>query len=219
MPRKQLSLVLYQDVFCAWSYLAELRLAALQNELGKAVHLSISPYPVRVADDPLTRAERASWIEESRQAHAEPEGGRIRADLWLGLDPPRSTLPPLLALEAAAVQGEERRQLFCRAMLRAALEGGINVARSDVILELASAAGLEMDRFVACYQSPMLRRLILEERQLARARGVNGVPTLVIAGRWMISGLREVAEYRRYLVMCMRKLSSERGSQPERVLH
>ena len=135
------------------------------------------------------------------------------------MDPPRSTLPPLLALEAAAVQGEERRQAFCRAMLRAALEEGINVARSDVILELASAAGLEMERFVACYQSPVLRRLILEERRLARARGVNGVPTLVIAGKWMICGLREVAEYRRYLVMCMRRLSSERGSQTEPVLH
>jgi predicted DsbA family dithiol-disulfide isomerase len=88
----------------------------------------------------------------------------------------------------------------------------------DVTLELASALGLNMDRFSTALVSTRLRRMILAERDLARERGVSGVPTLVVAGRWMICGLRETLEYRHYIMMCLKK-DTERRASFERVVH
>ncbi len=77
-------------------------------------------------------------------------------------------------------------------MQRAALEQGVNVARTDVVFELASRVGLSMNDFSAAFHSEETRRLILDEHRLAASRGVRGVPTLVIGGRWMICGLRDI---------------------------
>jgi predicted DsbA family dithiol-disulfide isomerase len=124
-------------------------------------------------------------------------------DLWLGGDLPRSSIPALAALEAAALQGSEARHQLAGAMRRAALEQGLNVTRPDIAMELAWSIGLDMDRFVPAMKSDQTQRLILQERSLAISRGVSGVPALVIGGRWLLSGLREVGEYRDHIRACM----------------
>jgi predicted DsbA family dithiol-disulfide isomerase len=90
-------------------------------------------------------------------------------------------------------------------MQRTALELGLNVTRPDITLELASSVGLQMNRFVPAWKSEQTRRLVLQEHRLATARGVRGVPTLVIGGRWMLSGLRDADEYRQHILACLRK--------------
>jgi hypothetical protein len=45
------------------------------------------------------------------------------------------------------------------------------------------------------------------------------VPTLVIANRWMISGLRETGEYRELLLACVGKLEHARMPVLERLVH
>ena len=101
----------------------------------------------------------------------------------------------------------------------AALEQGLNVTRPDIVFELAERAGLQMNRFTAAFGSSQTRRLIREEYRLARGRGVRRVPTLVIANRWMISGLRETGEYRELLLACVGKLEHARTPVLERLVH
>jgi predicted DsbA family dithiol-disulfide isomerase len=77
-----------------------------------------------------------------------------------------------------------------------------------------------MNDFSAAYHSEETRRLILDEHRLAASRGVRGVPTLVIGGRWMICGLRDTSEYREYILTCMGKLAAPRsGGSSERLVH
>ena len=45
------------------------------------------------------------------------------------------------------------------------------------------------------------------------------MPTLVIANRWMISGVRETAEYRELLLACVGKLERARTPVFERLVH
>jgi|SRR5215831_14503808 len=218
MGRAPLPVTVYQDILSAWGYLAELRLQTLAAEFGAEVHWTFRPFPLLARSSSLTEAERTRWIEEINQARAESDGRALRVDLWTQDDCPNSSLRPLIAVEAAGLQGERARSQMARALQRAALEQSINVSRMDVLLELASAAALDVDRFSVALNSPRLRRLLLAERDLARERGVNGVPTLVVAGRWMICGLREMGEYRRYLQMCIKR-HAERRVAFERVLH
>ncbi|MBN1205682.1 MAG: DsbA family protein [Myxococcaceae bacterium] len=219
---KPLQITVYQDVLCAWCYLADLRLEMLRKEFGDTVRWRVRPYPLRVHDTLPTERELRGLTEEVRRAQAEPEplARNLSTDLWLGGDPPRSSLPGLAALEAARLQGSQARTYLARAMQRAALEQGVNVSRTDVVFELASRVGLAMNDFSAAFHSEETRRLILDEHRLASSRGVRGVPTLIIGGRWMVCGLRDVAEYREHILTCMGKLAAPRsGGSSERLVH
>ncbi|WP_163787146.1 DsbA family oxidoreductase [Myxococcus vastator] len=218
---KPLQITVYQDVLCSWCYLADLRLEVLRQELGEAVRWSVRPYPLRVHDVLPTMREQRALVEEVQRAQREPDAAAhlLSTDLWLGGDPPRTSVPALAALEAARLQGPQARAFLARAMQRAALEQGVNVSRSDVVFELASRVGLAMDEFSAAFRSEETRRLILDEHQDATHRGVRGVPTLVIGGRWMLCGLRELTEYREHILACLGKVSVPRSGSPERVVH
>lgn len=219
---KTLQITVYQDVLCAWCYIADMRLETLRHEFGDAVRWRVRPYPLRVQDTRPTERELRGLSEEVKRASNEPEpvARLLTTDLWLGGDPPRSSLPGLAALEAARLQGPQARAFMAKAMQRAALEQGVNVSRTDVVFELASRVGLAMNDFSAAFHSEETRRLILDEHRLAASRGVRGVPTVIIGGRWMICGLREVAEYREHILACMGKLATPRpGSTSERLVH
>lgn len=218
---KPLEIVVYQDVLCAWCYVADSRLDEVRRTFGEAVRWSHRPYALRLKDSLPTQKELHGWVSELERARNEPEGKTLSKELWLAQDPPRSSVPALAALEAARLQGKDLRDELARAMQRAALENGLNVARPDITLELASAIGLDMNRFFAAWSSPQTKKLILEEHKIAADRGVKGVPTLVIGGRWMLSGLREVHEYKDQISTCLQKY--ERGDAGDgggpRVLH
>jgi predicted DsbA family dithiol-disulfide isomerase len=218
---KPLQITVYQDVLCSWCYLADLRLDTLKQEFGDAIRWHVRPYPLRLHDTRPTERELRGFTEEVRRAQQEkePVARLLSTELWQGGDPPRSSIPALTALEAARLQGPAARAYLARAMQRAALEQGVNVTRTDVVFELASRVGLEMSPFAAAFNSDKTRKLILEEHQLAASRGVRGVPTLVIGGRWMVCGLREVSEYREHILTCLGKLATPRPGSSERLLH
>ena len=212
---KQSQVVVYQDVLCPWSWLAELRLSQLQRELAAVLRFVPRPYPLRPMESLPSEDEIARAVKDLAAAARERESLPLRSDLWTSGDPPRSSIEPLAALEAARLPQAERLQLQTR-LRHAALEQGLNVTRPDIVLELAERAGLQMN--AAAFGSSQTRRLIREEYRLARGRGVRRVPTLVIGNRWMISGLRETG-YRRLLLACVGKLEHARTPVLERVVH
>lgn len=216
---KPLEIVVYQDVLCAWCYVAELRLEIVRKELGELVRWRHRPYPLWPGVAVPSSKSRKELAREIRRAKREPEGKRLSCELWLGEDPPQSSLSALCALEAARLQGPEARALLFRSMQRAALEVGMNVDRPDVTYELATRVGLEMNRFVPAWQSEGTANLVREEHRVARQRGVKGVPTLVIGGKWMLSGLREVREYREQILACLGRTPHNADPSGERTLH
>ena len=218
---KPLRITVYQDVLCSWCYLADLRLETLKQEFGDIIRWRVRPYPLRVQDKRPTEKELRGLSAEVERARQEPESVAplLTTELWRGGDAPRSSVPALAALEAARLQGPAARAQLARMMQRTALEQGVNVTRTDVIFELASRVGLDMGPFSAAYHSDDTRKLILDEHELASGRGVRGVPTLVIAGRWMVCGLREVSEYREHILSCLGKLYTPRPGSSERVVH
>jgi len=217
---KPLEILVYQDVLCAWCYIADLRLEALRKEFTGWVSFRQRSFPLRVEDTLPSEREVRGWVEEIERARQEPEGVRLSPALWTQGDPPRSSLSALAALEAARLQGPEKRDALARALQRAALELGVNVTRSDVVFELASALKLDMNRFTAAYEAPQTRRLLREEHTLASTRGVKSAPTIVLGGRWMVSGLKEIPEYREHILACLEKTAA--GNEPfasERIIH
>jgi predicted DsbA family dithiol-disulfide isomerase len=90
-------------------------------------------------------------------------------------------------------------------MRRAAFLQGINVARRDVQVELASRVGLDVGRFVECLDDPRFEQQVNDAGDEAEGLGIKGVPALVIGGEWLMQGCRELAEYRQVIDKYMRE--------------
>ena len=135
----------------------------------------------------------------------EQEGKGVKPDLWTGQDPPASSVPPLVALEAALPQGAQLQRELLKAMRRAAFLQGINVARRDVQLELASQVGVDVGRFLEQLDDPRLEQDVNEACEEAEGLGVKGVPALVIGGEWLMQGCRELSEYREVIDKYLRE--------------
>jgi len=212
-----IDLVLHHDVLCPWSALAESRLRMLVEECDGALRLELSPFAIRTDERLPTAREAHAAMRAIRKVAKEPEGRGIKPDLWRSGDLPRSSMPPLVALEAAKILGGEAAQTrLLVAMRRAAFRHGVNVTRDDVILELAEKCGLEMGRFATAFASQGTRRLVNSRHEQAAFRGVRSVPSLVIGGEWIVCGARTLEEYRETI----QRFGEQHALPiPERVVH
>ncbi len=216
-PAEPVSLVLYEDPLSAWCLVAERRIrGALEDVAGSYRPLVLSPFPLRRAPCALTRSERRELARAARLAAREPEAAGTTADLGLSPDPPLSSLPALTALAAARLQGAAREDALRAAIREAALVRGLNVARSDVLVELADRAGLDVARFATALAAPGTERLVRDAVEAALERGVERAPALVIGDEWLVAGPRSVSEYRGVL---RRYAAARLGVPPARTLH
>jgi predicted DsbA family dithiol-disulfide isomerase len=209
-------IALYHDVLCSWCYVADQRLEVLRKEYGSAVKWTLKGFPLRPEDSVPDKKQRQVLARHFRRVAKEAEGQGVSADLWTGNDPPSSSMPPLIALEAALPQGEDKQRELLKALRRAAFVDGINIARRDVILELAAKAGLDVPRFLEKLDDSHTPRLVDESYQEADGHGIKGVPALVIGGEWLMQGAREIVEYRQVID---KYLAERVAGQRLRVLH
>lgn len=212
-----IELVLHHDVLCPWSALADARLRLLVDEFDGALRLERSPFATRADDRMPSVREAAAQMRAIRKVAREPEGKDFKVDLWRTGDPPRSSLPPLVALEAAKIiGGDPAQERLLGAMRRAAFRDGVNIAREDVLIELAERCGLETARFTTALSSQGTRRLVTSQHERAEFRGVISVPSVVIGGEWIVSGARSIDEYRD----AIRRFGEQHALPvPDRVVH
>jgi predicted DsbA family dithiol-disulfide isomerase len=203
--------VLYHDVLCAWSYLADARLSYLRDEYGSSVRWRYRGYPLRPEQELPDRKERAVLARRFRRVAKEREGQGVVPDLWTGRDPPTGSLPPLIALEAVLPEGVEAQRELLRALRDAAFLRGINVTRRDVILEMAEQAGLNLQRFISRFDDPRTAAEVNDGVEEAEEVGIRGAPALVIGDEWLMQGCRELSEYRQVID----KYLLERASAPQ----
>lgn len=212
-----IELTLYHDVLCGWSYLADERLSLLCEEFEPHLRIRRRPFAVRVEDRLPSKWECMSEAAALRKVGREKDGRGIVPDLWRSSDPPRSSLPPLVALQSATfVHGQRGAMRLLRELRRAALFHGINVTRDDVILEVAERCDLDMHRFANAYFSDHTRRVVLDQHDEALDRGIDSVPTLIVGNDWMLAGARSIDEYR----TAIRRFIQQQGLwMPQRSVH
>ena len=211
-----LELTLYHDVLCSWCYVADARLDYLRDEYGPMLRWRLRPYPLRPENQLPGKKQRAVQARHYRRVSREKEGKGVKADLWTGRDPPSSSLPPLVALEAALSQGSEMQRALLKAMRRKAFVEGLNVARRDVQLEVAAQEGLDVSRFLERLDDPRLVQEVNGSVDEAEALGIKGVPALVIGGEWLMQGCRDLSEYRQVIDKYLRERVA---AAPLRLVH
>lgn len=85
-------------------------------------------------------------------------------------------------------QGEGRQRELEHALFRANFTDNADISDHAVLLDVAASAGLDPAGARAVLESDRGVREVRAAEQLWSARGIQGVPAIVIAGRWLISG-------------------------------
>jgi predicted DsbA family dithiol-disulfide isomerase len=154
------------------------RLHHVLPEYQGRVHLRIRPFPLEVmGGEPAPRAVLSQewWLAAIQEPLAD-------FSPFLGDDWPTSTLP---AFEVAWCAAQQSEALFLDLDLRirrAFFAEGRNIGRREVLLELAQAVGLDVDRIAAELDSGLPREAVLAEARLGQEQyRVRGTPTLMLA--------------------------------------
>jgi putative protein-disulfide isomerase len=222
---QRIALTLFHDVLCSWCLLADARLRWLiQHELGREVLLRYKAFATRQRETYPTPRELKTLARHYTRVAKTNEGYGIVTDLWSTGDPPLTTIPPLAALMAAEAQGAEQRERLWAELRRLAFWHGVNVSRRDVLIEIADKIGLDVDEFLRKLDDPRTETQVLEEHEQAEARGIGGVPAVVLAPlrsypgapEWVTAGCRDIWEYREIVLRFRDKLES---ADPERLRH
>lgn len=212
-----IELILHHDVLCAWCALADLRLGILKEELGDAIQIEYQAFTLRPEERTPSKREIQAEISALRKVSQEREARSFVSDLWRSSDPPRSSMPPLAALEAARIiGGKVARDRLLAAMRIAAFRHGLNITRDDVLIELAERCGLDTGRFATALGAQGTRRLVSDQHDAAAFRGIESLPALTIGGEWLVTGAQPLDEYRRII----KRFGEQNGLfVPERMVH
>lgn len=171
---------MWAEYYCPWCYIAAVRLHRVHQEYEGRVNLRVRFFPLEVwRGEPVPRdiVEQEWWLAALQEPDA--DFAPYPVDHW-----PNSTLPAFDAVWAASRQGAAVGMGFDLRVRRAFFGEGRNIARPEVLLDLAREAGLDVPRFERDFASPEARAAVLEEGRIGRQLyHVRGTPTLMLPDR------------------------------------
>lgn len=168
------TIALYYDYASPWSYLAS---ELVETKLpGVAIDwrpIYLRGLPQFREGMPYTGA-KLRYMGLDLLRCAEHEGVPLRFP---------STFPVngLYAVRGAlAARALEAFPVYHQAMFRAAWRDDRDVAKRDVVVEIAAEAGLDRARFAALLEAPETKERLRADTAAAEARGVFGVPAFFV---------------------------------------
>jgi predicted DsbA family dithiol-disulfide isomerase len=205
-----LEVTYYTDPLCPWSWALEPQCRRLRlgygGRLGWRHVMGGMIVDWRTYHDPLNAvhnpAQMGLQCYQVRQLTGMPLDGQIWHD-----DPPASSYPACLAVKAAERQGPGAGEAYLRRAREAVMLGRRNVARAEVLMELAEElandppprVAFDVERFRDDLLGPDVTNAFHEDLRQVRFRAIGRFPTLVLSAE----GQPEIAlaGYRPYEVI------------------
>ncbi|MBI5909642.1 MAG: DsbA family oxidoreductase [Betaproteobacteria bacterium] len=193
------------DVVCPWCYIgkrqieAALALYAQQNPGADPPRVNWRPFQLnpQLSAEGMSRQDyvlqkfgvaRAKDIY-ARVAAVGAEHGIAFAFDKIARQPNTVAVHSLIALAAAAEpQADGLQDRVNEAFLQAYFLDGVDLTRTENLVAIATAAGLDRASVEQCLADPRSRQAVAEEDQRARAIGVEGVPFFIFDGKLAVSG-------------------------------
>ena len=206
------------DPICPWCYIGKARLDAAIADTGE------NPFVQRWRmfrlnpDIPAEGMDRQAYLEAKfggAQGAAQVYGRIAEEARRSGLDIDFSKIPRTPSTldahrlirwsETAGTQPAVAQQLFVRYF-----ERGEDISDREVLLDVAASAGLERDVVAELLNGDADREAVEAEEAEARRMGVTGVPTFVVAGRYVLQGAQEKETW----VRAIREIGEAIDQQP-----
>jgi predicted DsbA family dithiol-disulfide isomerase len=225
--KKTLHVDVWSDIVCPWCAIGKRR---LENALARFPHaddvevvwrafeLDPSAPAVREGDNAARLAEKYGRTRAQAEAMIQGVADTAARDgLELNLLRARSgnTFDGHRVLHLAAEKGLQGavKERF----LRGYMTEGEAIGDREVLVRLASEAGLAAEDVRAVLASDRYASEVREEEEAARSLGINGVPFLVFAGKYAISGAQPADVMLRALEQAWSSLPEGEGEAQEGV--
>lgn len=186
----------FTDPYCTWCWGAEPVVRRLRETYRD--QLAVSYVMGGLAEDyeqftdPAGSAATDGEVAPHWQAAAQQHGMPVDVSLWHD-DPPGSTYPACVAYEAATFQDEGLADRFLRRMREAGAAEAANLEREAVLGELARDVGLDVQQFLAEFDSHAAWQAFEDDRATAREHGATSFPTFLVefdGGRELLRGYK-----------------------------
>jgi len=173
----------WSDFACPFCFLATCSLEKLQQEYELAIHWRsfelrpagsppITPHKLAQIDVMRPRFEQMAWEQYGVNVHSGP----------FGID----TRLALIADKYAESRG--KGEAFHQAVMCAYWQEARSIDRPDVLQTIAVSVGLNAEQFGTALRDAQFDAEVSADVQLAQEYGLSGVPALVFANTYLISG-------------------------------
>ena len=191
------------DVVCPWCYLGQKRLSLALDEVKDVVAADISWKPYQLEPNAPSEgfdtfeylSRKIGGPERVRQSHEMLKGLGAEIGLPFALEGANrlpNTLDAHRLLYWAGKVGAETQDKVAHALFMANFVGGRNVGDHDVLVDIASACGMDGAAVKQRLATDEDRDTVRQEITNAQRIGVSGVPFFVIDGKYAISGAQGV---------------------------
>jgi predicted DsbA family dithiol-disulfide isomerase len=191
---------IWSDIACPWCYLGLTRLGRALERFAHADEVEVELHSFQL-DPSLPESfagSEAEYLAASKGidlASVQQMTGRVAAaaagdGLTLDFDAlvvTNSRRAHRLLQYAKTVSAPATWTLEL-ALFRAHFADGLSVSDADTLVELAVAAGLDADGARAAFDSPALDAAVAADVDAAARLGIRGVPFVVLAGKYGVSG-------------------------------
>jgi predicted DsbA family dithiol-disulfide isomerase len=174
------------------------RLEQLKRIEGEGIDITWRSFLLRPVAEERDRAEFTAYTTRwARPAAMEPEAPFTIP--WSDEhEPPSHSLPGAVAGKLVQHHFADRFDEFHHRLLRAYFSENRDISDRNVLADVARAAGVDRREFEPLYddQFKPLARAAYDDHNQAINAGIQGVPAVVVDGRYLISGAVEVDHYR-----------------------
>ena len=194
-------ITVYSDYLSPWCYVLAVRLRRVKEEYGDSVRITWKSRPMVVGEIPDRKISPHS-MESRERADFEEEG---LFSPWDENKPyPSSSMPAQIAGKSALLQGEEAFERFHEAVFKAFFGDCRDISQREVLFELASDTGLDMEKFNADFESDEIRQKVLADAEEVRDQYHGwGIPLTIVGGQMPIEGAAPTAVYSRAVAVCL----------------
>lgn len=201
----QARITVISDVICPWCYIGKTHLEAALASLPEALEVRVDWRPFELNPDmpvggmsrrDYRSAKFGSW-ERSRQLDAQVEAAARQGGIEIhheGMTRTPNTFAAHRLIWWAGRQGVQ--PAVVDALFRAYFVEGRDIGQSEVLVDVASRAGLASEEVAAFLAGEEGVTEVGDELAKIRRLGVSGVPTFVFADRHALSGARPPAVIR-----------------------
>jgi predicted DsbA family dithiol-disulfide isomerase len=200
-----LNIDIISDVVCPWCYIgkrqieAALALYAQQNPGADKPSITWRPFQLNPQLPAAGMSRQDYVVQKFGAARAKNVYERVTAvgveyGIAFAFDkivrqPNSVAAHSLIALAGAVGQPADRLQDKVKeAFLHAYFLDGVDLTKTENLVAIAVAAGLDRAQAEQCLADPQSRQAVEQEDQRARAIGVEGVPFFIFNGKLAVSG-------------------------------
>jgi predicted DsbA family dithiol-disulfide isomerase len=196
-------LVVWSDYLCPWCHLGTARIRRLEDEFGEALRVEWRAFLLRPSPEPGRSLERfraytRSWLRPAAEADA-PEFRPWASDEG----PPSHSVPAHAVARAAAALGEAAFRRVHDRLLGAYFTESRDITTRETLAALWRDCDLPEAALERAF-TPETHATVLAEHQDALARGVTGVPAVMMVGNDVpMLGAMPYETYRRWIARAL----------------